>query len=291
MAKNTVTIILVIVGILLVANYFGGTTTTPTTSDTGNAALCPYTPTAQWSAKDKFSSTSIPTASGTAYYKQNGLIYTTSAPSGLNNGQQYSFWLLNDSDYFVQPATITAGCGNNVITAQAWQNASVTLHGYDKSTLQDDGVANVTLGANGVANIEITYQGTAKKSAAPFGGVMVVEYNSSISSVTCSGAGLTSSNPYHLTYTVTSLANTATQFGFDGTLDDGSGARRSINCQFQNGASAVGAEGAYYYVKFYPANYYLAQTGEVVLDTEKFANADTTRTAFSYNPTLTLAWS
>ncbi|MGC9309582.1 MAG: hypothetical protein ACP5D2_02705, partial [Candidatus Nanoarchaeia archaeon] len=62
-------------------------------------------------------------------------------------------------------------------------------------------------------------------------------------------------------------------------LDDGSGEVRRISCQFKNGASAAGA-GSPYYISFIPANYYVTNYGDIVLDVEKYANDDTTRTGF-----------
>jgi len=163
---------------------------------------------------------------------------------------------------------------------------------YDTVNRKDvtTGITNTSMGANAQANIEITYQGTAKKSAGPFGGVLVTEYNTTMSSVTCTGDSLLDSNPYHLTYTVTATSNTYKPYAYGPSLDDGSASVKRISCQFQNGGTAVGA-GSYYYFKFIPANYYVTNAGDIVLDTEKFANGLNTRVGSVINlPSVTGSW-
>ena len=135
------------------------------------------------------------------------------------------------------------------------------------------------MGANKQANIEVTYQGTNKRSAAPFGGVMVLEYNSTITSVSCTGEDLVSSNPYQVTYTTASTAHTSKQYAFGKTLDDGTGSVRRITCQYLNGATPVGVgTPSAYRVNIIPANYYVSQEGSILLDTEKAADDSNTRT-------------
>ena len=291
-------IVLVIVAVILVASpglltnlFSSGTTTTTTTTTTEETAVCPYQPTATYTQKDKFSSNII--TGGTAYYKVNALPSTTSAPTNVNKGTSYQYWYSNTTVY-VAPMTKTAGCGANDFIADSWQNGSVTLSGYDTVgnvvICQTAGTNNITLGANAQANQKITYQGTAKKSAMPFGGLMVVEYNSTISDVVCTGANIKSGNPsgFHITYGVSATTRTSKVFEVDSALDDGSGTSRTIDCQFTNGASAVGASSPYY-VKFFPANYYLTNDGNFALDVEKTLNSDNTRTGYSSN-TLTCSF-
>ena len=249
------------------------------------SGACNYQPTGSYSAKDKFSSISI---AGTSYYKPSGLPATTTAASNLNKGTQYTYWVDNESSY-VQPVTINADCGVNSFSADAWQNSSATVTGYDTVNHQSiaDGAYNSSMGANALANLEITYQGTAKYSAAPFGGVLVLEYNDTMSSVTCNGDYITESNPYHVTYSPSSTSTTSKQYAFTTGLDDGSGNRRVINCQFKNGATAATTSPVY--VKFYSADYYVTNAGNIVLDTQKYANDDTTSVSKSV-PTLTFYW-
>src|SRR3990167_4799828 len=121
----------------------------------------------------------------------------------------------------------------------------------------------------------------------PFGGVLIVEYNSTISSLTCTGDDLLSSNPFHVTHTTQTTSNTYRTFGLAPSLDDGTGTVNTINCQFQNGATGLEA-GAPYYYRFIPANYYITSDGRIQLDTEKYDNQDTTRTGSTLNrPSMT----
>lgn len=252
-------------------------------SQTGGGAT--YQPTASYSARDKYSTTSI---AGTSYYKVNGNSATTTAYTNVNIGDGITYWVSNDS-YWMVPVTKTAGQGVNLFEAEGFSNSTVTLGLYDTVNREavDDATYNTSMGANDQANIEITYQGTAEGSGGPFGGVMIIEYNSTMSSVICTGEDILSSNPYHLTYTVTLLAHTHKTWAYGPGLDDGSGAVKRIDCQFKNGATKVGA-GSIYYVKFAPADYYVTDSGDIVLDTEKHADGDTTRTGSGINyPTAT----
>lgn len=263
-------------------------TTTPTAPGItpGLSGECNYQPTATYSAKDKYSTTSVP---GTAYYKPSGLPATTTAYTNLNKGTTYTYWVSN-STYFVRPVTISADCGNNPFTADSWAYTAATITGYDLVNHQTttSGAYNTSMGANDLANVQVTYQGVAKKSAGPFGGVMVIEYNSSISSVTATGDQILSSNPYHVTYSVSATSHTSKQFAYSSDLDDGTGSVRTINLQVQNGASAAG-DGADWKVTFIPANYYVTNDGNIELDTEKFANSDTSRTNLG-EQTATFYW-
>jgi hypothetical protein len=287
MAKsNAWIIILVIIGVIVAMQYFG--TPKSTTGDTGGSVgACPYQETGTYATKDIFGTTSV---TGTSYLKTDGNPAIAGTPTtSVSQGTDYTYWVDN-STYYVLPVTQKATCGVNPFTAKAWNNASATVTGYDivGSAAVTSGASNVSMAANANANIRFTYQGTAKKSAAPFGGVMVIEYNSSIASVTCSGANIVGTNPFHLTYTVGSTTRTYAVFAFDNKLDDGTGLAKTIDCQFKNGASAAGA-GSAYLVKFIPANYYVANDGTIVLDTEKNANQDTTRTGLNV-PTMTAYW-
>lgn len=257
-----------------------------TGSSTGSTATCPIQTTASYAAKDKFSTTSVP---GTSYYKTNGFPAVTTAASNLNPDVEYTYWVSNES-YYVKPEVQDAACGVNTFVAEAYNNATSTLTGYDIVNSQPvtNGAYNTSLGANARASEKYTYQGTAKKSAMPFGGVLVLEYNSTISSVTCTGASLLVSNPYHVTYSPAFTAHTYRVYGVSADLDDGTGAARTFDCQFQNGATAPGA-GSDYIATLIPANYYVSNSGEILLDVEKFANQDNTRTALGQK-TLTNNW-
>lgn len=254
--------------------------------DTGDVIT--YQPTATYTAKDKFSTTTV---SGTSYYKAGNSPATTTAKTNVNKDVSYTYWVSNGT-YWVQPVTLVAQEGVNDFVATAWQNGSATVSLYDQvgRASATAGASNVSMGANANANIEVTYQGTAKQSAGPFGGIMVAEYNSTISQVTCTGNELLDNNPYHLTYTTSATTHTFKPFAYGPSLDDGSGSVRRIDCQFKNGATAVGA-GSPYYLNFIPANYYVSNAGDILLDTEKFADGDSTRTGSTINlPTVTGYW-
>lgn len=255
-------------------------------SQTGGGAT--YQPTASYSARDKYSTTSI---SGTSYYKVNGNSATTTAYTNTNVGDGITYWVSNTS-YWVKPIVKNAGAGVTPFEALGWANSSASVSLYDSvgRASADSGDSNISMGANDQANVEITYQGTSEGSAGPFGGKMVIEMNATISSVTCTGDALTSSDPYHLTYSVSATSHTYKSWAYSPILDDGTGAVQRINCQFKNGATAVGA-GSPYYVKFIPANYYVTDNGDIVLDTEKADDGDTTRTGSTINlPSVTGYW-
>lgn len=300
--KATVGWVVLLAGLFLVLGQYGtlsglGVTFSAANLGTGGGTnLVPsqggsgfYQPTATYAAKDKFASTAI--SGGTSHYKVNALPETTTAYSNVNSGDTVTYWLDN-STYYVAPKTLTVGSGVNPFVNDGWNNGSVTLTVYDtinRVTVSALGNTNTTMGANAQVNHEITYQGTAKKSAGPFGGVMVAEYNSTISSVTCTGPDLLTSNPFTVTYTVGYTAHTYKVFAYGPTLDDGSGSPKKINCQFQNGATAAGT-GALWYYKFFSANYYASNDGRILLDVEKVANQDTARTQLNNVRTTTGFW-
>lgn len=256
-------------------------------SQSGGGAT--YQPTGTYSAKDKYSTTTI---GGTSYYKKGADSATTTAQTNLNVGESVTYWISNTS-YWVSPVTKNAGAGVTSFEALGLANGSASITLYDPVNRQTTttGAYNTSLGANKLGYVDITYTGPAEASAGPFGGEMVIEYNSTISSVTCSNADvLMDSNPFHLTYTTSATTHTYKTWPYSSNLDSGSGAVKVINCQVKNGATAVGA-GSPYYVKFYPANWYVTKAGDIVLDTEKNADSDTTKTGSLINlPSATGYW-
>lgn len=276
--------IILVIGLVIVLAAtgvlnFGGTPTTGNAaggSSGGSSAgsACQYAPSLSVIAKDKFSSTTI---ASTAYYKVNGNPAVTTAPSTLNKGVPLEVWFSN-ATYYTMPKTVTADCGLNQVVLDTWANASATVTVYDnvgKATLNN--ANNLTLAANGNANLQITYQGTAKSSRMPFGGVFVIEYNNTISSVTCSGSGVSPTTGFHVTYAVSSTGNTYKVFNVDSSLDDGTGLAKTFDCQIKAGASAM-PTGSSYILNFIPANYYATNSGDIVLDVEQALNDLTTRT-------------
>ncbi len=252
-----------------------------------------FQPTAAYSAVDKFSATTA--IAGTQYYQLNDGKYTTTAQTNVIEGKSISYWVDN-ATYYIKPALIPRAAGEvNLVEVEGYNNASATITLYDQvgRAATTDGASNISMGANAQANIEVSYQGTAKKSAGPFGGVVVAEYNSSIPSVTCTGALLLNSNPYHVTYTIANLGSTFKMWAYGPGMDDGTGNVNKFNCQFLNGATAIvgGANlDTFYKFAFIPADYYVTDAGDIALDTEKFLNQDTSRTAGN-SPTATGFWS
>ncbi len=251
-----------------------------TTGGSGVISETPnYQPTATYATQDAFSSSTA--VSGTAYYKQNGLRATSTAITNVNSGTTYTYWMSNSSTYYVEPYTFVATDGANGATnSKAYANSTteptiVLFSALNNANVQS-GKSNVTLGAGGTENIVLKYQGIYQKSNAPFGGALVVEVNQTIASVTCTGNGLSTSNPYKsVTYTVSATDNKYVVFSFDKTIDDGSSNVKEFNCQFKNGASDTSSDVKF---TFIPANYYLSKSGEFLLDIEKSADSDTTKT-------------
>lgn len=286
------------------SNYTMGNTTVFVTYSTGgqqvqtsgSGALSMFQPTATFTTKDKFASTVI---TGTAYTKLNSNPYSTqtytngAGTQNVNAGDSFTFWVSNATTY-VKPITISTVSGVNQVINTGLLNGSISLSGYDLVNRKTINVSTDTtgystsMGANKQAQIEYSYLGTYKSSAMPFGGALVIEYNSTIASVTCTGDDINPSNDFHVTYNPTYTASTYRVFKVNPTIDDGSGALRKITCIFQNGATAVGA-GSQYIANFIPANYYYTNNGDVVLDTEQFANGLTTRTGLGAR-TLIANW-
>ena len=264
---------------------------------TGTGDIVTFQPSATYSTMDKFSTTAV--SVGTSYYKEGNNPATTTAISNVVQGKSYTYWLSNAS-YWITPFTFTATGTNNIINKNALANGSATitvLDGINGNVVSTSGTGgNVTLGADGVANVQIKYQGTAKKSGGAFGGMMVIESNASISSITCTSpdGAILEGNPsnFHVTYTPSLTSHVGRLFEYAPLLDDGTGSVRTINCQFQNGGTAVSGVNDVWYVKFIPADYYASQSGAIVLDTEKFADNSNTRTGSAkYLPSQTMYWS
>lgn len=282
---------LVVVGGLLFAFNSGMLTQTQLPSDTsGTNANVAVNPVASYSTVDKFSTS---TCSGTAYYQRDGEEATTTALTNVNPGVEYTYGIIGNATYYTKPIKFVAGnLNNNIVNKECFTDYNPTLAGYDNNgrATFTSGVANVTLASSGTSNLEVSYQGTAKKSAMPFGGIMAVEMNSSITSVACSGANIVADDgSQHLTYTVSATTHKVKFFKVLPSVDDGKDvSKRIINCQFQNGATTVGT-GATFKVVFYPANYYITNDNKFALDTEKFLNDDTTRAGLD-TFTLTGYW-
>jgi hypothetical protein len=252
---------------------------------------CAVQATGAYSTVNEFGTESV---SGTSYYKEGSDKATTTAKTNLNKGSSYQYWVSN-STYYATPITKIAECKVNPFESKAYQNGSITITGYDlvKKSVINSTDSLTSMAANANAKVEFTIVGAAKTSALPFGGVMVVEYNSTIPTVACSGDGIVGPNSkYQITYSDASTSHTHKVYevasGFDVSTDGGNtGVTKIIRCDFSNGA--LGATGDSFYIKFYPANWYLANDGSLYLDVEKKMNSATTKTGYSV-PTGTFLW-
>lgn len=275
-------------------NALGGT---PSTGSTGNPSV---NPAAVYATVDHFTSAVV---TGAAYYKEaatvdgNGNIVggkaaTTTALANVNPGTSYAYWVSNSSTENVQPLVFTAGnLNNNVQNTQAWANQTVTLSSYDPSAhaTTTSGASNTTLAIGANVQEQVLYQGIYQKSNLPFGGVLQIVMNTTITSVVCSGTGISAGlGSFHVTPSL--IANQkAVFFHIDNTFDSGAAALQTINCQFQNGAIATA--NSQYTATLLAANYYVGNDGNIYLDTEKnMNNGDTTRTAPNRLAALTAYW-
>lgn len=245
-------------------------------------------PAATYATQDKYTGSNV--VGTTSYYKRDGDSYTTTSLGNVNPGVEYQYWVSNTS-YFTKPIVFKAGTlNNNIVNRDSYLTGVITPTAYDtvgRATVTN-GSANVSMVASGTANIEITYQGTSKKSAMPFGGVLTIDMNSTITSVTCDldGAKLNTNSKYAVTTTSPYTTYKTVVLEVPAGIDSGSSPLlHRINCQFQNGAQTLGtAVTSKAVFTLIAANYYAANDGTFKLDVEKSANDDTTRAAPSQAP-------
>jgi hypothetical protein len=285
--KMGVGIILLAVGFLLIAQsgvlagqglpklFSAGLDDSDSTSGSGSNVNPNVNPSATYTTVDRFGNTVV---GGTAYYKRDGLSAGTTALSNVNPGTKYTYWVSNSTAYYVKPFDFVAGTLNNdIVNKNAYQNGSATVILFDSVNNVNVQTANnnVTMGAGATVNLAVKYQGTFQRSAMPFGGVLVVEKNTSIAQVTCTGADIGSASGSPLSYTVSSTANDYVVFSVSPSLDDGTSSVRDFNCQFKNGASDSSSNVKF---TFIPYNWYVGNDGNFYLDAQKNANSDTART-------------
>jgi hypothetical protein len=252
----------------------GGTQLAVTTTTTNAGSMAGYQPTATYSTVDKFTGNGV---SGTSYMKTGSSIATSGTIASVNEGTKYTYWVSNATEY-VQPNEFVATTGaNTVINSNAYANSSASITIFDVLGNQNvqNGVANTSMGAGDSISLDLKYKGTFQGSAMPFGGVLVVETNQSITSVNCNGDDISTSVPFSkVSYTVQAVADTYVTFGVAGTIDDGSGSTKVVHCTFKNGATDTSSP---VYWKFIPANWYRTQAGDLALDVQKNADSSTTR--------------
>ena len=269
---------------------FGQQAAVPGAGPNGQAitgSVCSYQPTATYEAKDKYSTTVI---SGTSYYKVDADPAQTTAYTNVNSGDKIQYWVQNTSRYYVEPSNATVTRCTNAFNADGIRNGTATLTAYDTTNSRsiDNGVANISMGANAQANIRYTYQPTARQGFMPFGGVLVLEQNSSIpgSGVACNAPFLSSNtraDAFTVTYTVAATTNAFVIYRVAPSIEDGSGSAATFTCQYGNGANPAGA-GAAFYATLIPANYYITNDGDILLDVEQAANDLSTRTGLGQLP-------
>jgi hypothetical protein len=249
----------------------------------GTDIIQTYAADAAYATQLKFSTEAV---GGTAYYAEADGIFQTSAPK-LDRGTEYTFWTSNSTVY-VLPKTFEAAGSNNIVNKVAYRTADADLSAWDTSNncnvneLVTGTACNVTLGADSDAKLDIKYEGHAKTANLPFGGVMVVEYNSSIPTVSCAGDGIVGLNgKYQVTYSDSATTHTHKVYelasGFDVSPTGSVGTTKVVRCDFVNGGTAM-AVGDTIKVSYLAANYYLGNDGMLYLDVEQKMNAANTRT-------------
>jgi hypothetical protein len=242
---------------------------------------CSFQPAITYAGYDAYASGTA--VKGTNQIKVDGKTPVTTYANG-GAGQNIEYWLSNSS-WHCKPASESVPCNPLTIQNKCYGNGTATVTLYDTTYTEISSAAaganNLSLATSSTANAIVKYIGTALKSNAPFGGLMVVEFPNTISSVTVSGAGniVAGNNGYTLTYSDATSTHTHLLYTYDGTLDDGTGTEKIINLQFKNGASSV--TGDTFTVCFYDANYYLTNAGGFVLDTQQALNQLTTKTGLS----------
>lgn len=250
-----------------------------------------YQPTASYSTTNHFSSASV---SGTSYYKAGNNKATTTAITNTDPTISYQYWVDN-STYYIKPFSFigsgTKAIGNN----EAYKNGSLTINGYDliNDRAVTSGAYNTSL-ATGTAKIKYTVLGSATTTAMPFGGVLVVEANSTIQQINCFGDGISStpSTKYQVTYSPTTTTSRYVIYevspGYDVSPDGLIGTTKTFECDFTS-STDPGAN-SLYYVKMIPANYYYVNSdGSFALDVEQKLNGLTTRTGAG-QPRSTFIW-
>jgi hypothetical protein len=248
------------------------------TGGTGTGGVqCAQNPAYSYSAKDTQSTSLI---GGTDEIKLNANAPVTSL-ANPTFGETLQYWKDNSS-YFVEVYSVPSVlCGANQVQTKAFAYASSTIKAKDLDTdlflTNGGGANNITMGASALANVEVRVQGTSKYASAPFGGCVAVEYPSTLTSVTLTGAGLTGNAcPYTWTYTTQSTGNSykllETTKDFDA---DGSGLVKAMNLQMKAGSSNPSGM---VYLTLQPANNYIGNDGKFYLGIEKDVNQDTTKT-------------
>lgn len=242
------------------------------------SAGCNVIPTYSYSAKDTQSTVLVTGGTNEIKLNNDAPVTTLANPTA---GEKLQYWKDNSS-YFVEVVSVPAvQCGANSVQAKAFTYASSTLKVKDTDNdvflTAGGGAVNVTIGANGLSNLELRVQGTSKYSSAPFGGCVALEYPSTLTSVTLSGAGLTGNScPYTWTYNTLATGDSYKLLELSKDYDaDASGVMKSASLQLKAGASNPSGQ---FFVTLQPANNYIGNDGNFYLGIEKDKNEDSTKT-------------
>lgn len=285
--KQNTTIGLVVVVVLLVigaifigANYFSTSTsdesTQVSTSTGAKVDQCAVAPAYTYSAIDAFASGT--TVGGTDYIKLDGNAPVTSLASPTV-GKSLQYWKSN-ATYACGTDETSVACSTNSVQVKCYANASTATLGFADvsgsvtAALDATGANNITIGANSVKNIEMTYSGVSKKSLAPFGGCLVVEYPVGLT-VSVKGAGIDSSVPCAYAYSYSASAgNTYKAIAVPEKFDtDAVASPKKISVQISSGSANPAGT---FTAKIQSANNYVTDAGDIVKGVEKDKNQDTT---------------
>jgi len=274
-----------LVGTVIYSSALGipGTTLTVGGEGAGNGGTPyqGYQPTASYSTVNHFNATVI---TGTSYYKAGSQKATTTQILNTDPNVQYQYWVSATGQYVI-PISFTGSGTKTVVNTNAYQNGSITINGYDliADKAITSGIANASLGT-GTAKIKFTVLGSALTTGIPFGGVLVVEANNTISQINCFGDGISavSGSKYQLTWQPTTANLRYVYYelasGYDVSPDGLIGITKTFECDFVAPASP-GTTLAPYYVRIVPTNYYYVNPdGSFALDVEQKLNGLTTRT-------------
>lgn len=256
---------------------------------------CAQNPSYSYSAVDAYTTTIV---GGTDQIRANDRRPATSL-ANPEKGVTLDYWK-NNASWFCELKSALNGveCGAHALESQCYANSSTyTITMYEEpahtaltsTSTTGVGSSNVSIGANGQATVQVTLQGTFHESIAPFGGCYAIEYPSSITSATVTGA-LSSAIPcsYKWTYTVASTAHTFQTFALPTDYDKSAlGDIKTANIQLQNGASDITTENLILTIQ--PADYYTTNAGDIVLAIEEDLNQATTKNAHTTVASIALS--
>ena len=285
--KMWVTAVVILIGVYLIVNM-GGSSDVDVNVQQDDGAQCSQNPSYSYGGVDKFTASTV---GGTDRIKQNGQAPVTSL-AGPTVGTALKYWLDNATVYCPIVEGGNSKCGTNSIQATCIANvSSYTLKVYDDDAAGSpewtEASHNITMGANAAVHTTVKYLGTSKESGLPFGGCVAIEYPSTLSSVTLSGA-LSSATPcpYKWTYSVSSVSNTYQTFAVPANFDVEEIASYKVSTMTAT-SGATNPSGTVV-LTLQSANYYIGNDGNFYLGIEKDKNQDTTKVGSSLPDTATL---